>query len=93
MISVFDRSLAQFKKIDRQFQSAGGSSPFMSLLPTKLLMNREDLTADRRDVPALLNWRTVAQAVAMRCLSAVHIGSARPFFRIVRSSGDRIPRS
>ena len=31
---------------------AGGSSPFMSLLPTKLLMNWEDITADHRDVPA-----------------------------------------
>ena len=31
---------------------AGGSSPLMSLLPTKLLMSWEDITADHRDVPA-----------------------------------------
>ena len=31
--------------------AAGGSSPFMSLLP-KLLMNWEDITAGHRDVPA-----------------------------------------
>ena len=44
------------------YQSAGGSSPFMSLLPTKLLMNWEDITADHRDVPAV--W-TVVQAVTI----------------------------
>ena len=42
------------------FTTARGSSPFMSLLPTKLLMNWEDITADHRDVPAstveLLNF-------------------------------------
>ena len=31
---------------------AGGSSPLMSLLPTKLLTSWEDITADHRDVPA-----------------------------------------
>ena len=44
------------------YQYAGGSSPFMSLLPTKLLMNWEDITADHRDVPAV--W-TVVQAVTI----------------------------
>ena len=33
--------------------SAGGKGPFMSPLPTKLLMNWEDITTDHRDVPAL----------------------------------------
>ena len=32
--------------------TAGGSSPLMSLLPTKLLMSWEDITADHRDAPA-----------------------------------------
>ena len=32
--------------------SAGGSSPLMSLLPTKLLMNWEDIGADHSDVPS-----------------------------------------
>ena len=31
---------------------AGGNGPFMSPLPTKLLMNWEDITTDHRDVPA-----------------------------------------
>ena len=31
---------------------AGGSSPLMSLLPTKLLMSWEDIGADHSDVPA-----------------------------------------
>ena len=35
---------------------AGGSSPLMSLLPTKLLMSWEDIGADHSDVPAWL-WR------------------------------------
>ena len=34
--------------------SAGGSSPLMSLLPTKLLMSWEDIGADHSDVPASL---------------------------------------
>ena len=33
---------------------AGGSSPLMSLLPTKLLMSWEDIGADHSDVPAWL---------------------------------------
>ena len=53
------------------YQYAGGSSPFMSLLPTKLLMNREDITADHRDVPAIRNWWTVDQAVTLRCFTAI----------------------
>ena len=32
---------------------AGGSSPLMSLLPTKLLMSWEDIGADHSDVPAM----------------------------------------
>ena len=32
--------------------SAGGNGPFMSPLPTKLLMKWEDITTDHRDVPA-----------------------------------------
>ena len=31
---------------------AGGNGPLMSPLPTKLLMNWEDITTDHRDVPA-----------------------------------------
>ena len=53
------------------YQYAGGSSPFMSLLPTKLLMNREDITADHRDVPAIRNRWTVDQAVTLRCFTAI----------------------
>ena len=34
--------------------SAGGSSPLMSLLPTKLLMSWEDIGADHSDIPAWL---------------------------------------
>ena len=34
------------------FFQAGGNGPFMSPLPTKLLMNWEDITTDHRDVPA-----------------------------------------
>ena len=33
--------------------TAGGSSPLMSLLPTKLLMSWEDIGADHSDVPAV----------------------------------------
>ena len=33
-------------------KKAGGNGPFMSPLPTKLLMNWEDITTDHRDVPA-----------------------------------------
>ena len=33
---------------------AGGSSPLMSLLPTKLLMSWEDIGADHSDVPAII---------------------------------------
>ena len=33
--------------------TAGGSSPLMSLLPTKLLMSWEDIGADHSDVPAM----------------------------------------
>ena len=39
--------------------SAGGSSPLMSLLPTKLFMSWEDFTADHRDVPALWSYKFV----------------------------------
>ena len=52
------------------YQYAGGSSPFMSLLPTKLLMNWEDITADHRDVPAC--W-TVVQAVTILCYASSSI--------------------
>ena len=38
---------------------AGGSSPLMSLLPTKLLMSWDDIGADHSDVPAWL-WRLQA---------------------------------
>ena len=34
-------------------RQAGGSSPLMSLLPTKLLMSWEDIGADHSDVPAM----------------------------------------
>ena len=34
------------------FFSSRGNGPFMSPLPTKLLMNWEDITTDHRDVPA-----------------------------------------
>ena len=36
------------------FFQQGGSSPLMSLLPTKLLMSWEDIGADHSDVPANL---------------------------------------
>ena len=39
--------------------SAGGSSPLMSLLLTKLLVSWEDIGADHSDVPAWL-WRLQA---------------------------------
>ena len=35
------------------FSAAGGSSPLMSLLPTKLLMSWEDIGVDHSDVPAM----------------------------------------
>ena len=34
------------------FPKAGGNGPFMSPLPTKLLMYWKDITTDHRDVPA-----------------------------------------
>ena len=37
---------------------AGGSSPLMSLLPTKLFMSWEDIMADHHDVPSKKNFLT-----------------------------------
>ena len=38
------------------YKQAGGNGAFMSPLPTKLLMNWEDITTDHRDVPAKFSW-------------------------------------
>ena len=44
-------SLFQRVAMNKYF-AAGGNGPFMSPLPTKLLMKWEDITTDHRDVPA-----------------------------------------
>ena len=49
-------------------QATGGNGPFMSPLPTKLLMNWEDITTDHGDVPAFVKipWRLNCVLVSFR---------------------------
>ena len=68
------------------FIFAGGNGPFMSPLPTKLLMNWEDITTDHRDVPAK-NFMVMKQCFGspfrFPCVQAVCFSSsARLLFQL-----------